>query len=69
MQQTLAIPNPDDWIDINAAADLLGVTETTVRRFFASGALTRYKAGRTTIVWRLEVMQLRAARQRVRGGA
>jgi hypothetical protein len=74
MNAPLPLPNPSDWMTVPAAADLLGVDDSTARRMIAAARLTRYspKASarehrKPTMLWRPEVEAFAAARQTVRG--
>lgn len=62
---TLPLPNPDDWLDIDAAAAELGVSYRTVTRMLCDGRLRAHRlSGRTVMVWRADLMSLREARER-----
>ena len=71
---TLPIPNPEAWLTVPAAASVLGVDDTTVRRMIVANRLTGYTPTRgpnehrpATILWRAEVEQLATARAIARG--
>lgn len=70
----LPIPNPDDWLTRNAAAEILGVDPATVTRMVTAGRLTAYcpRGGngeqRPTLYWLPEVRTLAEARRIAREG-
>jgi excisionase family DNA binding protein len=69
--QTLPLPNPSDWMTIDAAAELLGCSRRTVTRLMDSGALNGYQPARGKtetdrwLLWRPEVDEVLQARRRL----
>jgi predicted site-specific integrase-resolvase len=64
--QTLPIPNPSDWATMRAAAEVLGVDYQTVHRWRSEGLLTAHRTlGGAPICWMPEVLDLKAARDRL----
>lgn len=69
-----ALPDLFDWVTIEAAAELLGVSRRTVHRMIADEKLRAYEPRcgrlelrRPTLLRYAEVMLMRQALQRVRG--
>lgn len=69
MQSTLALPNPQDWCDVNQACDLLGRSRATVYDMGNRGVLHLHKIGSATVLWRAEVNEVRAALMRLEARA
>lgn len=72
-QPSLPLPNPADWMTVNAAACLLSVDRRTVDRLIDKGTLTVHRpyAGPgekpPLLLWRDEVLQVMSARRRLAG--
>ncbi len=72
-QPTLPMPNPGDWMTVNAAATLLTVDRRTIDRLIDKGTLTVHRpyAGPgekpPLLLWRAEVLQVMSARRRLAG--
>lgn len=70
---TLPLPNPGEWGTVRAAADRLGVDESTVRRYITARKLTGYtvRTGRGEEprfwLWWADVEEVAAARARLKG--
>lgn len=60
-QPQLPLPNPDDWIDINQACELLQRARPTVYDMLERGVLNRHVIGSRTLLWRAEVAEVAAA--------
>lgn len=62
----LPLPNPQDWMSVNAAAQLLHVGKPHVYRMIRDGLLTGYPVAGSNIIllWATEVQDLAAARLR-----
>ena len=64
-QQTLPIPNPQDWCTWAYAAHRLGVARQTVVNMVGDGRLTEYRNhGGAPMLWLPELEELAAARKR-----
>lgn len=69
--QTLPIPNPGDWLTLNAAAEFLGVSRRTLLRMVEKRALTAYspyggfREKSPTMFWRADVAVVEQARTRL----
>lgn len=48
----------DRLLDAEAAAELLGVSPSTIRNWWSLGKLRRVKVGRLTRVWESEILVL-----------
>jgi excisionase family DNA binding protein len=49
--------NPD-FLTVDGAARLVGLTHWTIRRWLQTKRLTRYKSGQQTVVSRTELLEL-----------
>lgn len=60
----LPIPNPQDWLDTRAVAEMLGVDRSSVLRM-PREVLNVYRlgSGRTRFYWRPQVVRLADARR------
>lgn len=67
MQQTLDLPNPDDWLDGTQAAEIIGTARTFLYSLVERGALGDYKIGKVRVYWRAEVVEYARARKIVAG--
>ena len=67
MQQTLDLPNPQQWCDAKQAAALIGISRTGLYRLVERGTLGGYKIGAVRVYWRAELLQLKNARDVVKG--
>lgn len=71
MNVPLPLPNPQDWLNGLATAELLGVSVQTLNRWvYGEAPILRpyYATGsRWPMYWRDEVESLRAARNRAKG--
>jgi len=69
--QTLPVPNPNDWSTYSGAAALLGVSTRTVKRMVADGRLRAYAPigahNGGHLLWVPEVVELAYAIARARG--
>jgi excisionase family DNA binding protein len=50
--------NRDDFLTVDEAAKLIGISHWTIRRWLGAGSLARYKAGTRTVVKRAELLEL-----------
>lgn len=66
MQQRLHLPNPDDWLSVAQAVDMLGISRDTLGAMIRDGRLTGHHIGRHRVLWRPEVTELAAALTRTR---
>jgi excisionase family DNA binding protein len=72
-QQTLPLPNPDDWLTKGRVARQLGVSRRTVDRMVDRGALTAYspvgayKEKVPAMFWHADVLRVLDARLRLSG--
>jgi excisionase family DNA binding protein len=51
------INNASDFVTVDEAARLVGLSHWTVRSWLHKGLLTRYKSGSRTVVSRLELLE------------
>lgn len=73
----LTFANPRDWCTIAAAAERLDVSQRTIARMIGDGVLqafmpivgSRESSRHKTLLYMPEVLELRAARDRVKGNA
>jgi len=66
MQQTLPLPNPQDWADTRQAMMMLDVSRPTLHRWVTDGRLGDYKIGTMRVWWVAELQEMAAALARVR---
>lgn len=66
MQNTLPIPNPQDWTDTNGAAALLARTRSSIYDFTSKGTITRYTIGDLPVYWVPELKEVRDALDRLK---
>lgn len=50
--------SPAEFLGVTAAAQLLGVSEASIRRFMTERKLKRYKIGARTVAKRVDVLAL-----------
>jgi excisionase family DNA binding protein len=50
--------NANDFLNIDEAAQLVGLSHWTIRRWLEAGKLTRYKSASRTLVRRTELLDL-----------
>ena len=50
--------NNSDFLTVDDAARLVGLTHWTIRRYLQTKRLTRYKSGQTTLVSHLELIEV-----------
>lgn len=66
---TLPLPNPQDWVDIAQACELLGRGRATVYDMRDRGVLTIHEVGSARILWRAEVLDVATALRRLEARA
>ncbi len=66
-QQTFDLPNPEAWCDATQAEAVLGISRTRLYSLIAGGVLRDYKIGTARVFWRAELLELKSARDRVKG--
>jgi excisionase family DNA binding protein len=59
--------NPD-FLTVDDAARLVGLTHWTIRRWLQTRRLTRYKSGQHTVVSRLELLALIEPKPEIEAG-
>jgi excisionase family DNA binding protein len=60
-QLKIEIPNPEDWCDVELAAEVLGRSRANVYDMIKRGVLKQYKVGRITMLWRPDVTKVSLA--------
>lgn len=65
MQNTLPIPNPEDWTDTNGAAVILDRTRSSVVDFVSKGTITKHLIGGMPAYWVPELKEVRDALARL----
>ena len=55
MQPTLGLPNPEDWVDVPQAAEMIGVAKSTIFDLINKGKINGYKIGGVRVLWRADV--------------
>ena len=62
-------PNPEDWLDIGQACEIVRRSRPAVYDMLERGLLTRYVIGTRTMLWRAEVTEVADALRRLEAGA
>ena len=66
MQQTLHLPNPQDWADARQAMMLLNVARPTLYAMVRDGRVGDYKIGTMRVFWRPDLEEVAAAMRRLK---
>lgn len=66
---TLPLPNPQDWVDIGQACDLLGRSRATVYDMRDRGVIVIHEVGAARLLWRAEVLEVAGALRRLEARA
>ena len=65
MNQTLPLPNPQDWVDTTGACRILGRSRATLHDMADRGVLRKYLIGAVPLYWAAEVREVAAALRRL----